>query len=144
MEKKYTVVPAEIKIGVGSNYIDDPEEAIEDAYNNALAKIGENRQPSLLLVYMTANVDHEKALTKLLDMTKGEIPYSGCTTCQGAMEGNTWKNTEEMKLTSIWMLYDPEGSYEIGMADMSEAADGTSTQNRSIVEKAIKNAYSRH
>ena len=133
----YTVVPAEIKIGVGSNFLHDPEKAIEDAYENAMGEIGEGRDPSLLLVFMTANIDHERALDRLNEITRGKIPYSGCTICQGAMEGNFWRQVDELKLITIWAIHDPEGSYELGMADLTKASDGNTT--RQIVQKAVRN-----
>ena len=49
---------------------------MQDAYENAVGEMGD-REPSLLLVFMTANVDHAKALERLNEITKGEIPYSG-------------------------------------------------------------------
>ena len=39
------------------------------------------------------------------------------------MEGSTWKSTEEMRLTSIWAIHDPDGLYQIGMADLTRASD---------------------
>ena len=137
----YTVVPAEIKIGVGSNFINDPEKAIEDAYENAMGEIGEGRDPSLLLVFMTANVDHEKAISRLNEITEGQVPYSGCTICQGAMEGGFWRQTDELKLTSIWAIHDPEGHYEIGMADMNTVSD--SFPARSVVKASVQAAEAR-
>ena len=137
----YTVVPAEVKIGVGSNFIDDPEKAIEDAYENAMGEIGEGRDPNLLLVFMTANIDHERALGRLKEITEGKITYSGCTICQGAMEGGFWRQTEELKLTAIWAIHDPEGSYELGMADLDPASD--SNPVRKIVESAVRKAEAR-
>ena len=138
----YTVVPAEIKIGVGSNFINDPEKAMEDAYENAMGEIGEGRDPNLLLIFMTANVDHERALKRLNEITEGKIPYSGCTICQGAMEGGFWRQTDELKLTSIWAIHDPEGSYELGMADLSNASDKNPA--RKIVQNSVTNAEARY
>ena len=137
----YTVVPAEIKIGVGSNFLQDPEKAMEDAYENAMGEIGEGRDPSLLLVFMTANIDHERALGRLNEITQGKIPYSGCTICQGAMEGNFWRQVDELKLTSIWAIHDPEGSYEVGMADLTKASEDHPT--RKIVQNAVSNVVAR-
>ena len=58
---------------------------MQDAYENAVGEMGD-REPSLLLVFMTANVDHAKALERLNEITKGEIPYSGkvCNLHKGA------------------------------------------------------------
>ena len=61
---------------------------MQDAYETAMGEIGENREPSLLLVFMTANVNHEKALERLNEITKGEVPYSGCTICQAGWRFN--------------------------------------------------------
>ena len=137
----YTVVPAEIKIGIGSNFLQDPEKAMDDAYENAMGEIGEGRDPSLLLVFMTANIDHERSLGRLNEITQGKIPYSGCTICQGAMEGNFWRQVDELKLTSIWAIHDPEGSYELGMADLTKASEGHPT--RKIVKNAVSNVVAR-
>ena len=134
----YTVVPAEIKIGVGSNFISDPEKAIEDAYENAMGEIGEGRDPNLLLVFMTANIDHEKALGRLNEITGCQIPYSGCTICQGAMEGGSWRQSDEMKLTAIWAIHDPDGSYVLGMADLTQASDNNPV--RKIIQSAVSSA----
>ena len=54
------------------------------------------------------------------------------------MEGSTWKSTKEMRLTSIWAIHDPDGLYEIGMADLTEASDAYPP--RQIVEQAVRNA----
>ena len=103
-----------------------------------MGEIGENKNPSLLLVFMTANVNHEKALERLNEITRGEVPYSGCTICQGAMEGNTWRSTEEMRLTSIWAIHDPDGLYKIGMADLTKMSN--TYLIRKIVQQAVRDA----
>ena len=71
----FTVCPAEIKIGSGCSYDEDASEAMNNAYNNAVAECGtgEGKHPSLVLVFMTANVDHEKALEKLNELTESKF-----------------------------------------------------------------------
>ena len=44
------------------------------------------------------------------------------------MEGGFWRNTEELRLTSIWAIYDPEGLYELGMADLNKESEGSTGQ----------------
>ena len=58
----------------------------------------------------------------------GKVQYSGCTISHGAMEGGFWRNTEELRLTSIWAIYDPEGLYELGMADLNEESESSTGQ----------------
>lgn len=38
------------------------------------------------------------------------------------MGGSSWRQNDELKVTAIWGIHDPEGSYELGMADLSQAA----------------------
>ena len=58
----------------------------------------------------------------------GKVQYSGCTISHGAMEGGFWRNTEELRLTSIWAIYDPEGLYELGMADLNKESENSTGQ----------------
>ena len=44
------------------------------------------------------------------------------------MEGGFWRNTEELRLTSIWAIYDPEGLYELGMADLNKQSESSTGQ----------------
>ena len=41
------------------------------------------------------------------------------------MEGGFWRNTEELRITSIWAIYDPEGLYELGIADLNKVESST-------------------
>ena len=134
----FTVCPAEIKIGSGCSYDKDPGEAMETAYTNAVAECGtgEGRYPSLLLVFMTANLDHEQALQKLNCMTEGKVPYSGCTICRGAMMGSQCRQNDDMTLIAIWAIFDPEGLYEVGMADLNLVSYGKNI--RKTVKEAVK------
>ena len=95
---------------------------------------------------MTANMDHERALSRLNIITEGKviylfliytfnsnkftgkIQYSGCTISHGAMEGGFWRNTEELRITSIWAIHDPEGLYELGMADLNKESESSTGQ----------------
>ena len=106
-----------------------------------MGEIGEGRDPSLLLIFMTANMDHERALGRINEITEGKVKYSGCTLSQGAMEGGFWRNVDDMKLTSIWAIHDPEGHYELGMADLNNASDGHPA--RAVVQTAVRNAEQR-
>ena len=134
----FTICPAEIKIGSGCSYDKDSGKAIETAYMNAVAECGtgEDRYPSLLLVFMTANVDHEKALQKLNKITMGKVPYSGCTICRGAMMGSQCRQNDDMTVIAIWAIFDPEGLYKVGMADLSLASYGKDI--REIVKEAVE------
>ena len=38
-----------------------------------MGEIGEGKTPSLLLVFMTANMDHERALSRLNIITEGKV-----------------------------------------------------------------------
>ena len=58
----------------------------------------------------------------------GKVQYSGCTISHGAMEGGFWRNTEELRITSIWAIYDPEGLYELGMADLNKESESSTGQ----------------
>ena len=113
-----------------------------------MGEIGEGKTPSLLLVFMTANMDHERALSRLNIITEGKViycyifliytfnsnnftgkvQYSGCTISHGAMEGGFWRNTEELRITSIWAIHDPEGLYELGMADLNKGSESSTGQ----------------
>ena len=137
----FTVCPAEIKIGAGFSYAENPEWAMEMAYNNAMAEIGDGREPSLVLAFMTANVQHEKALEKLTKITNGKVPFSGCTISMGAMMGTQCRQTDSMRLVATWIIHDPEGLYELGMADLSnESADNSL---RKLAKQAVRNADTR-
>ena len=135
----YTVCPAEIRIGTFCSDEEDSEKAMEAAYNGAVLEIGEEKEPSLVLVFMTANIDHEKALKKLDELTGGNVPYSGCTICRGAMTGTQCRQIEDMRLIGIWAISDPEGSYEIGMADLNNMSAKLSS--RTIVAEAVRKIY---
>ena len=131
----YTICPAEIRIGTSCSYEQDPEEAMERAYNGALLEVGEEKQLSLVLVFMTANIEHEKALNKLNALTGGIVPYSGCTICQGAMIGTQCRQVDEQRLIAIWAISDPEGLYAVGMANLNIASEKTTP--RDIVRQAV-------
>ena len=135
----FTVCPAEIKIGSGCSYDEDANEAISNAYNEAVTKCdsGKGEYPSLVMVFMTANVDHEKALKKLDELTEGNVPYSGCTICRAAMMGTLFRQNDEKRLVSVWILIDPEGLYEVGMADLNQASNTDETH--SIVANIVRN-----
>ena len=135
----FTVCPAEIKIGSGCSYDEDASKAISNAYNDAITECGSGvgKHPSLVLVFMTANVDHEDALQKLNELTEGKVPYSGCTIFRGAMMGNQYRQNDEMRLISVWILNDPEGLYEVGMADLNQASNTDEIQN--IVANVVRN-----
>ena len=135
----FTICPAEIRIGTFCSDEYDSEKALEEAYNGAILEIGEEKQPSLVLVFMTANLDHEKALKKLDELTGGNVPYSGCTICRGAMTGTQCRQTDDMRLVGIWAICDPEGSYEIGMADLNNVTDKIPTQT--IVKESVRDTY---
>ena len=132
----YTVCPAEIKIGIGYSYDEDPEDAMETAYLNATKELGEERTPSLALIFMTSNVEHEKALDMFKQLTDGRVPFSGCTTCRGAMIGTQCRQKRSMRLISIWTIYDPEGMYEVGMADLNSASN--KSKIRRVVKQSVK------
>ena len=132
----YTVCPAEIKVGTGCSYDEDPEDAMETAYLNSISEIGEGRDPCLALIFMTANVEHEKALATFKKLTEGKVPFSGCTICRGAMMGSQCRQRSSMRLISIWTIYDPEGLYEVGMADLSQASGNS--QLRRVVKQSVK------
>ena len=135
----FTVCPAEIRIGTFCSDEEDSEKAMESAYNGAKYEIGEEKEPSLVLVFMTANMDHEKALKKLDELTGGNVPYSGCTICRGAMTGTQCRQIDDMRLIGIWAISDPEGSYEIGMADLNNISAEMSS--RTIVSDAVRQTY---
>ena len=131
----YTVCPAEIKIGAGYSYNDDAENALESAYMNAVSEFGEGRNPSLVLIFMTANVEHEKALKKFNELTGGKVPFSGCTICRGAMMGAQCRQNDIWKLVSIWAISDPEGLYEVGMANLNNTSNNN--EIRTVVKKSV-------
>ena len=135
----FTVCPAEIRIGTFCSDEEDSEKAMEAAYNGAVLEIGEEKEPSLVLVFMTANIDHEKALKKLDELTGGNVPYSGCTICRGAMTGTQCRQIDDMRLIGIWAISDPEGSYEIGMADLNNMSAKLSS--RTIVAESVRQTY---
>ena len=135
----FTVCPAEIKIGSGCSYDEDASEAMNNAYNNAVAECGtgEGKHPSLVLVFMTANVEHAKALEKLNELTEGKVPYSGSTICRGAMMGTLCRQNDDMRLVAVWVLNDPEGLYEVGMADLNQASNND--EIHTVVAETVRN-----
>ena len=135
----FTVCPAEIRIGTSCSFEEDPETAMESAYKSALLDIGIEKEISLVLVFMTANIDHEKALQKLDNLTGGNVPYSGCTICHGAMMGTQCRQIDEKRLIAIWAISDPEGLYEVGMANLNMATENTPV--RKIVRQSVRDIY---
>ena len=96
----YSQVPAVIKIATGASTDHDSEKAVVEAFDRVTAVLNANA-PSLILVNMTANHDHQAALRKLQSLIPVGTPFSGCTICQGAMVGNKWVSDEMYSLT-IW------------------------------------------
>ena len=58
------------------------------------------------------------------------------------MEGGFWRNSDELRLTSIWAIHDPEGLYELGTADLNKKSEINTTQD--IVQFEVRNAVERY
>ena len=128
----YKRVCAEVKIATGVSCDRESVNAITYAYQEMMGKMGD-RSCSLLLVFMTSNHDHAAALTKLRELAPG-VPYSGCTTCMGVMQGRR-SIRDNATTVAIWAISDPEGMYTPGVCRLDGAEDISTT-----VEAQMKDA----
>ena len=89
---------------------------------------------------MTSNHDHAAGLKKLRDLAPG-IPYSGCTTCMGVMEGRK-SMREDATTVAIWAISDAEGTYTPGYIDLDQETNLSPTElARGTINKAYKRCY---
>jgi len=70
---------------------------------------------------MTAPHNHEEGLAQLREIAPN-IPYSGCTTCQGVLVGNRSERTNH-KVVGVWVMNDPEGGCECHNFEVGETPD---------------------
>ena len=130
----YKRVIAEVKIATGVSSDRESVNAIEAAYKEMMGKMGD-RSCSLLLVFMTSNHDHAAALTKLRELAPN-VPYSGCTTCMGVMQGRR-SIRENATTVAIWAISDPEGMYTPGVCRLDGSKDISATVEAQMKESLV-------
>jgi len=133
----YTSLPSEARVGTGASNKVDVSDAIAQAWEAAAADLGDGKAPSLVLCFMTANHDIETGLKALRDLIGPDVPFSGCTLCQGAMIGASHKR-KDMTSVGIWAIHDPDGLYVLGHVDIDEVgANGEAKRTvRYLTKKA--------
>jgi len=129
----YKRVPADIKICTGVSHAADAAEAVAEAHAQMQGKMGDH-VPSLFLIFMTSNHDHEAGLEQLRKIAPG-VPYSGATTCMGVIQGRKSMRSNATTV-AIWAISDPEGMYTLGVANLDGDTPDAPSSLHHVVEMA--------